>query len=67
MDEFLRLNGGGSKNKNTKRTATYRIKTTSERIEKLKKTFQPFWMRGMGLHQIENQGNSDPHNARDQI
>jgi len=67
MDELLRLNDGDSRNKNTKKTASYRIKITSERIEKLKKTFQPFWMREMGLHQIENRGNSDPHNALNQI
>ncbi len=67
MDEFLRLNDGDSRNKNTKKTASYRIKLTSERIEKLKKTFQPFWMREMGLHPSENRGNSNPHNALNQI
>ena len=67
MDEFLRLKNGDSRNKNTKNIASYRIQITSERIEKLKKMFQPFWMREMGLHQIENQENSNPHNAWNQV
>jgi len=67
MDEFLRLNDGDSRNKNAKKDAFYRIRINSERIEKLKKTFEPFWMREMRLHQIENRENSNPHNALNQI
>lgn len=67
MDEFLRLKDSDSRNRNTKNITSYRIQNTSERIEKLKKTFQPFWMREMGLHPIENRGDSNPHNTLNQI
>jgi hypothetical protein len=67
MDEFLRLNNGDSRNRNTKITTSDRIRINSERIEKLKKTFEPFWMREMRLHQIENRENSNPHNTLNQI
>jgi hypothetical protein len=54
MDDFLRLTDEKRPAGQARRgkVATHRSVTT-ERIEKLKKSFQPFWMRGMILHNQE--------------
>jgi hypothetical protein len=67
MNEFMRLNDGEYRNKNARRATSNSMRITSERIEKLKKTFQPFWMREIGLHQFENRENSNPCNMLNQI
>jgi hypothetical protein len=50
MDDFLRLNDERPKKRRRKATPAAPADITPERIEKLKRTFQPYWMRGMILH-----------------
>jgi hypothetical protein len=50
MDDFLRLNDEKPKRRCRKVTPVPNAEITAERIKKLKKTFQPYWMRGMILH-----------------
>jgi hypothetical protein len=50
MDDFLRLNDERPKRRRRKVIPPPNVEITTERIEKLKKTFQPYWMRGMILH-----------------
>ncbi|UCB53100.1 MAG: hypothetical protein JSV10_03180 [Candidatus Zixiibacteriota bacterium] len=54
MDNFLKLPDEKRPARQARRgkVTTHRDVTT-ERIEKLKKSFQPFWMRGMILHNQE--------------
>jgi hypothetical protein len=67
MDDFLRL----TDDKRTPRPAprgrasTHRV--TAERIERLKKIFQPFWMRGMILHNQEADQKPDDMTTLNQI
>jgi hypothetical protein len=49
MDNFLRLTDEETKGQSRKGKLP-KSHVTPQRIEKLKKTFQPFWMRGMILH-----------------
>jgi hypothetical protein len=68
MDDFLRL----TDDKRTPRQArrgkvTTRRMVTSERIQKLKKSFQPFWMRGMILHNQEADQKPDDMTTLNQI
>ena len=65
MREYVKVYRG--ENTNTKTTTLRRTSISDKRIEKLKKTFQPFWMREMGAHQIKNEENSNPHNVLNQI
>jgi hypothetical protein len=58
MDDFLRLTDDKSKKHHRKTKAPIHRNVTAERIEKLKKTFQPYWMRGMILHR--NDGDQAP-------
>jgi hypothetical protein len=53
MDDFMRLTDekNGKHKRRTKPPIDRRL--TPERVEKLKKTFQPYWMRGMMLHRID--------------
>jgi len=50
MDNFLRLTDEKTKGPSRKGKLPFNPHVTAERIEKLKKTFQPFWMRGMIPH-----------------
>jgi hypothetical protein len=50
MDDFLRLNDERPKKRHRKAIPPVHVEITPERIEKLKRTFQPYWMRGMILH-----------------
>ena len=50
MDNFLRLTDEKKKGQKRKVRIAFNPNVTAERIEKLKKTFQPFWMRGMIPH-----------------
>ncbi len=50
MDNFLQLSDEKPKKQNRKDKISFNPNITTERIEKLKKTFQPFWMRGMIPH-----------------
>ncbi len=58
MDDFLRLTDEKTKRHSQRTKAPLRRNVTAERIEKLKKTFQPYWMRGMVLHR--NEGDQTP-------
>lgn len=51
MDDFLRLGDAKIKRHTRKPRVPFNREVTAERIERLKKTFQPYWMRGMILHQ----------------
>jgi hypothetical protein len=59
MDNFLRLTDEKKKGQNRRQRVSVNPTVTVERIEKLKKTFQPFWMRGMILHSAGEDGISD--------
>ena len=50
MDNFLRLADEEIKGQSQKGKLPFNPRVTPQRIEKLKKTFQPFWMRGIILH-----------------
>ena len=50
MDNFLRFTDETKKAQTRKVRIPFNPNVTPERIEKLKKTFQPFWMRGMIPH-----------------
>lgn len=50
MDNFLRVPEEKTKKQGRKGKTPVHSHITTERIEKLKKTFQPFWMRGMIPH-----------------
>lgn len=51
MDDFLRLGDAKTRRHTRKPRVVIHREVTAERIERLKKTFQPYWMRGMILHQ----------------
>jgi hypothetical protein len=54
MDNFLRLTDEKRPARQVRRgKVTIHRDVTTERIEKLKKSFQPFWMRGMIPHNQE--------------
>lgn len=59
MDNFLRLTDENKKGQNRRHKVPVHSTVTLERIEKLKKTFQPFWMRGMIPHNAGEDGISD--------
>jgi hypothetical protein len=67
MDEFIRLKDRESEGESTKKVTSPPMRTTSERIEKLKKSFQPFWMRESRLHQFDTRGNSNMPNVLNQV
>jgi hypothetical protein len=50
MDDILRLTDDNAKRHSRKARLPINRGVTAERIEKLKKTFQPYWMRGMIPH-----------------
>ncbi|KPL00099.1 MAG: hypothetical protein AMJ91_05440 [candidate division Zixibacteria bacterium SM23_73_3] len=50
MNNFLRLSDEKTKKQGRSGKIPLHPHITPERIEKLKKTFQPFWMRGMIPH-----------------
>lgn len=50
MGNFLRSTDNHIWHRNQKERNLLRPNITKERIEKLKKHFQPFWMRGYVLH-----------------
>jgi len=50
MDNFLRLTDEKTKKQTRRGKLPFNPHITAERIEKLKKTFQPFWMRGLIPH-----------------
>jgi hypothetical protein len=64
MDNFLRLTDDNQKGQSRKVKIPINRNVTPERIEKLKKTFQPFWMRGMIPH---SKGLEENPNGRDDI
>ena len=67
MDNFLQLNEGTSKEPNQKREILLNSRITVTRIEKLKKTFQPFWMREMLSHQNGERSSLNSNNVMNQI
>jgi hypothetical protein len=50
VDNFLRLTDEKKKGQGRKVKAPFSPNISDERIEKVKKSFQPFWMRGMIPH-----------------
>ena len=68
MDDFLRVTDDRRTTRQPRRgkVNTHRS-VTEERIERLKKTFQPFWMRGMMLHNPEVDQKPDDMTALNQI
>jgi hypothetical protein len=68
MDDFLRVTDDKRIPRQARRgkASTHRS-VTAERIERLKKTFQPFWMRGMMLHNPEVDQKPDDMTALNQI
>jgi hypothetical protein len=68
MDDFLRVTDDKRTPRQARRSkVTTHRHVTAERIEKLKKTFQPFWMRGMILHNQEVDQKPDEMTALNQI
>ena len=68
MDNFLKLPDEKRQARQARRgKVTTRRGVTTERIEKLKKTFQPFWMRGMILHNQEVDREPDEITTLNQI
>ena len=68
MDNFLKLPDEKRQARQARRgKVTTRRMVTTERIEKLKKTFQPFWMRGMILHNQEADQKPDEMTTLNQI
>lgn len=55
MDDFLQLTDEQTKKRRLKEKVVGHANITSERIERLKKVFQPFWMRGMMPHKEEGE------------
>lgn len=54
MDNFLRLTDEKKPARQVRRgKVTIHRDVTTERIDKLKRSFQPFWMRGLILHNRE--------------
>ena len=50
MDNFLRLTDEKPARQARRGKVTIHRDVTTERIDKLKRSFQPFWMRGLILH-----------------
>ena len=68
MDNFLKLPDEKRQARQARRgKVTTHRSVTAERIERLKKTFQPFWMRGMMLHNQEVEQKPDDMTALNQI
>jgi hypothetical protein len=67
MDNFMQLNPGKSRKSNQRREILPPSRISVARIEKLKKTFQPFWMREMLAHQNGEQNSLNSSNALNQI
>ncbi len=67
MDKFLQLSADDLKKQNPKGRIPFHPRIASARIEKLKKTFQPFWMREMVSHQNENRDHLNSNNVFNQI
>lgn len=67
MDDFPQLNEDKSKEPNQKKGILLTSRITDARIEKLKKSFQPFWMREMSSHQNGERNSLNSNNAMNQI
>ncbi len=67
MDNFLRLTDEKMNKQNRKGKIPLNPNVTAQRIEKLKKTFQPFWMRGMIPHNKETDVTLNGMNNLNQI
>jgi len=67
MDNFMQLNTGKSRESKQSREILPPSRISVARIEKLKKTFQPFWMREMLSHQNGEQNSLDSNNTLNQI
>lgn len=67
MDNLLNLTDKDIQERKEKEKHTPNPHITSERIEKLKKTFQPFWMRGLMPRQNENEVGLNAKNIVNQI
>jgi hypothetical protein len=67
MDDFMRLTDEkpGKRSRRTRTSIDRRL--TPERVEKLKKTFQPYWMRGMMLHRTDGDEALDGESNFDQV
>jgi hypothetical protein len=50
MDNFVRLTDEKNQRQSRKNRHFFNPQVTAQRIENLKKIFQPFWMRGMRPH-----------------
>lgn len=53
MDDFMRLTDEKVRKHNRRTKTPIDRRLTPERVEKLKKTFQPYWMRGMMMHRVD--------------
>jgi hypothetical protein len=53
MDDFMRLTDEKTRKYKRKTKPPIDRRLTPERVENLKKTFQPYWMRGMMLHRVD--------------
>jgi hypothetical protein len=53
MEDFMRLTDEPVRKNNRRVKTPLDRRLTPERVEKLKKTFQPYWMRGMVMHRID--------------
>ena len=67
MDNFLQVPDEKLKKQDRKSKTSVHSHITTERIEKLKKTFQPFWMRGMMPHDKDGDVIMKGINSLDQI
>ena len=67
MDNFMQAPVKITSEQNQKERITFNPHITSERIEKLKKTFQPFWMRGVILHNPEDEETLNAKKVLNQI
>ncbi len=67
MDNFVQVPIKITREQNQKERIAFNTHITSERIEKLKKTFQPFWMRGVILHNPEDEETISTKNILNQI
>ncbi len=67
MDNFMQLNTGKSTKPNQRREIPPTSRISVARIEKLRKAFQPFWMREMLSHQNGEQNSLNSNNALNQI
>jgi len=67
MDNFMQLNESKLKKANQRKEILPPSRISVARIEQLKKTFQPFWMREMLSHQNGEQNSLNSNNALNQL